>query len=280
MTHIDNLPGDLIEVSTLPLGMQVNMGKKAGYSVIDKFGVNPEITVGTDPEDVWEGGGLYSYDTFGTAPIVSIASNNAGDTQEISIDGLDINGAFVNQKITLQGTTRTALTTALWRVFRLENEADAGGDISGTVFCYTGTGAVPSLLDSEVRAVILNGNNQTQMALYTIPKGKVGYLFRGEIGIEYSGSVGAGTNFAKVQYQSRRVGKVFKTKKTINVISAANSNYGDVRSFPDAIPALTDIKVKCLQVSETMGVWATLDMMLIDETELDRDFLDAIGQPR
>lgn len=249
-----------------------------GVDIVDKFGENPAITTSTDPEDVWEGGGLYNYDAFETAPIVSIASSSGSDTQVISVQGLDIDGNLSEEEVTLQGTTRVALPTPLWRVFRLENQADEGGDIVGNVFAYTGTGAVPSLGDAEVRAVILNGNNQTQMALYTIPKGKIGFLFRGEIGLKYTGGVGAGTNFASVQYRSRRQGKVFKTKKTINVISAATSNYTDRRTFPDIIPDLTDVKVTVKEVSEDLGVWATLDIMLIDDSMFDPVFKAAIGQ--
>lgn len=249
-----------------------------GVDLVDKFGENPTITTGTDPEDVWEGGGLYPYDVFGTAPIVSIASTSSSDTQVISVQGLDIDGNLSEEEVTLQGTARVELPTPLWRVFRLENQADIGGDIVGNVFAYTGTGAVPALGDSEIRAVILDGNNQTQMALYTIPKGEIGFLFRGEIGLKYSGSVGDGTNYASVQYRSRRVGKVFKTKKTINVISAATSNYVDKRTFPDIIPDLTDIKVTVREVSEDLGVWATLDIMLIDDELFDEDFRSAIGQ--
>jgi len=259
--------------------LAVNMGKLHGFSVIDKFGLNPLITSISDPEDVWEGGNIYTYDTFGTAPIVSIASSSGSDTQDISIQGLDINGNFIGQIITLTGSTRKALDTALWRVFKMENEADSSGDLVGTVFCYIGTGTVPTLGDPEIRAIIDNGNNQTLMAIYTIPKGNVGFLYRGEIGMVYTGSVGAGTNFAKVQYMSRRVGKVFKIKKVISTISAANSNFQDKRSFPDIIPSFTDIKIHVKEVSEDMGVWSTFDILLVDESKFSLAYLQAIGQP-
>jgi hypothetical protein len=260
----------------LPFELMVSMRLLPGYEIVDQYGQNPLITASSDPEDVWEGGGLYTYDAFGTAPIVSIASTDDNDTQEILIKGLDIGGNFVEQIKALQGTTRVALTTPLWRVFSLENEADEGGDIVGNVFVYTGTGTVPGLGDPEVRAVILDGNNQTQMALYTIPKGYFGFLWRGEIGLKYSGTVGSGTNFATAVYRSRRFGKVFKTKKTINIISAATSNYVDLRSFPDIIPALTDIKITATEVSDDIGVWASFDILLIDENKFDPAFVAAV----
>lgn len=265
-----------IELNTVG-GLAVTSGQIPGYSVVDKFGENPVVTTETDPEDIWEGGGLYIYDTPGTAPIVSIASSIGTDTQDIDIEGLDINGNEVKQTITLTGSVRAALTTPLWRVFRAENQGTT--DLAGTVFVYTGTGTVPTIGDPKIRALIDNGNNQTLMAIYTIPLGKVGFLYEGELGLNYTGSVGAGTNFARAYYMSRRLAKVFKIKKSISLISAASSNYQNPRQFPDPIPALTDIKLTVAEVSETMGVWGTFCILLIDEELLEPDFLVSIGQP-
>ena len=170
------------ENGTKPFELQVSMGMVDGYSTVDKFGSNPTITTGSDPEDIWEGGGVYVYDAFGTAPITSLHSSSAADDNgiDIEIQGLDINGDSVVQTITL-GLTRQDLDTPLWRVFRMENKSDT--DLTGNAICYTGTGSIPSVGDPEVRALITNGNNQTLMALYTIPKGKVAFLYRGEVGL-------------------------------------------------------------------------------------------------
>ncbi len=270
------LARDIVVSSSFELA--VSMGQVPGYSAVDKFGINPTITTTSDPEDIWEGGGLYTYDTNGTAPIVSLASSSASDTEDINVQGLDINGAFVSQTITLVGTTRQALTTPLWRVYRMSN--DGTSNLVGNVFCYTGTGAVPSVGDSEVRALITNGYNQTLMALYTIPKGKVGFLYRGEIGLEWSGTgFFANPEGARAHYYSRRFGKVFKCKKSISVSTAGSSIFQDKRSFPDIIPALTDIRLNVVQVSDTMGAWGTLDILLVDEDKFSQTYLTAIGQP-
>ena len=254
--------------------LDVNMGRVPGYSFLDKFGVNPLITTTSDPEDVWEFGGLYTYDADGTAPIVSLVST-AADTQPIKVTGLDINGDEVEQEITLTGTTRVALSTPLWRVYRMENEGTA--DLTGIVKCYVGTSDTP--IDADVRAIIDNGHNQTLMALYTIPKGKVGFLYRGELGIKFQGSISAGNNFANCSYYSRRYGKVFKIKKSISLVTNATALFQDVRSAPDTIPSLTDIRMTIEEVSEDAGAWGTLDILLVDETEFPTSYLQAIGQP-
>lgn len=251
--------------------LKVNQGLIPGHSPIDKFGENPDIDTATTPEDVWEYGGLYTYDADGTAPIVSLVSD-AADTVPIRVQGLDIDGVLTDQTVTLTGTTRVALTTPLWRVFRMSNEGTA--DLSGTCYCYTGTGNVPGA--GEVRAIIDDGNNQTLMALYTVPANKVGFLYRGEFGASRA------LTTAEVQgaYYSRRYGKVFKIKKRINISNAGSSIYQDERSFPDVIPALTDIKLTVESVSaNNIGVFGTFDILLIDEELFPDSYLTAIGQP-
>ena len=246
--------------------LEVQMGKVGGYSVVDKFGVNRLITASSDPEDIWEGGGRYTYDADGTAPIVSIASSDNSDTVPIIVQGLDINGVLVEQTITLNGTTRTALDTPLWRVFRLQNEGTV--NLVGNVFVYIGTGAVPSIGDSEVRAIISGDNNQTLMCIYTIPKGKTGFLYRGELGMNFTGNASAGIDYADCHYESRRFGKVFRLKKEITLLNNATSTYQDQRSFPDPIPQLTDIRLVVDEVSDDMGIWGTFDILLIDNDKL------------
>ncbi len=153
----------------------MSMGQVTGFSVVDKFGENPDVDPGT-PEDVWEGGGLYNYDPEGTAPIVSLIRDNSADTGfPIYVEGIDIEGNLAVQTITINGTNRVALEIPLYRCFRMINMGSS--NLTGLVYCYVGTGGVPALVDT--RAIINDGNNQTLMALYTVPLGYVGFLYRG-----------------------------------------------------------------------------------------------------
>lgn len=255
-----------------PFNLQVNQGLIAGHSVVDKFGENPSVDTGTTPEDIWEAGGLYNYDADGTAPIVSLISDNILDTQDILITGLDVNGVETEQIITLTGTTRAALTTPLWRVYRMINVSPT--NLTGTAYCYIGTGGVPVLAD--IRAIIDNGNNQTLMALYTVPKGFVGYLYKGELGQSRGQTAGE----SRLAYFSRRFGGAFTIKKRVNVTNTGSSIYQDTRTFPDVIPSLTDIKLTVESVSgNNTGIFGTFDILLIDETLFPVSFLQAIGQP-
>lgn len=258
--------------------LAVQMGRVKGFSAIDKFGVNLSITPATDPEDIWEFGGTYNYDANNTAPIKYLSSASATDIQPITVVGLDINGNEVIQTKALNGQTNVLLDTPLWRVYRMFNNGTTS--LTGMVYCHTDnnpTAGVP--LTANVRAIIDDGHNQTLMALYTIPKGKVGFLMRGEIGLELESTGIASGEFAHLHYESRRYGKVFTVKKAVSIVTGGDSIYKDRRTFPDIMPALTDIKLRVIEVSAEMGFFGTFDILLADETMFPNDYLKAIGQP-
>lgn len=261
--------------------LSISMGLVDGHSTIDKFGVIRNLAEGSEPADIWEFGGLYNYDANGTAPIAYISSNSALDTgQEILVSGLDINGVDTIQSVTTNGTSNVTLTTPLWRVYRMSNNSDEGNDINGTLYCHTDPSPVAGVpADANVRAIINGSHNQTLMALYTIPKGKVGFLYRGEAGVTFESLPSTTQQLCSIHYESRRYGKVFNAKKEIGVLTAGDSNYTDVRSFPDIIPALTDIKLKVTDLTTTLSAWATIDILLVDESKFTTEYLKNIRQP-
>ena len=140
-----------------------------GSSFVSKFGQNEDIGTGAF-EDIWDGGGTYTYPADATASITHLYSTDNNDTMNIEVQGLSSDGTLTVQTITLTGTTVVALTTDLWRVFRLKN----GGTADNLVVIHA------SVSDKATSyAQIGIGNNQTLMALYTIPLGKTGYLIKG-----------------------------------------------------------------------------------------------------
>jgi hypothetical protein len=260
---------------TLSHDQAVVMGLVPGHSWVSKFGVNHDVLVAGLPEDVWEFGGPYIYDADGTAPIVSLVSTVVGDTQTIDITGLNGDGNEVVQHITLTGNVRVALDIPLWRVYRMEN--DSAVDIAGILYCYTGLGNTPNA--PEIRALIEGSHNKTLMTLYTIPKGKVGFFKRAEVGMQFTKGGTPSHEFAHLHVETRDLGKVFKVQKSVTLLANGDSNYKDVRPFPDPVSSFTDIRTRVIEVSTDMGVWATFDIELIDETLFPLEYLQAIGQP-
>jgi hypothetical protein len=250
-----------------PFELKISQGMIEGYSWVDKFGENPEVDTSSDPEDLWEFGGIYIYDADGTAPMQYISSSDVLDTgQTIEISGLDIDGLPVTQTITTNGQTNVTLATPLWRVFRMENESDFGSEINGILYFHIDpapTSGVP--LSTAVRAIINNGNNQTQMLLYTIPVGFVGFIRRGKFSISRAQSTGT----AQCAYYSRRFGKVWKNKERFDVVANGSSQYTDLRPNWDIVPAKTDIRVSIEEVSSNgTGVSGSLQILLVEESKL------------
>ena len=260
------------------LRQAITMGHAPGYSKIDKFGFNPEITTSSDPEDIIEQGGRTQYDASGTAPILFWSSSSALDVgQEIEIGGNDIDGYEVVQTIISNGQNNVLLDTPLWRNWRQQNNSQTL-DIQGIGFCHTDT--APSLgvpAADAVRTIINGAKNQSLFAGYTVAKGKVGFLARGEIGVELEGNAASLAEYAHCHYESRRFGKLFKVKKSVTVFPGLP--YQDDRTFWDILPAMTDIRMVAEVVTQPMGLFATFDIMLVDQEKFSREYLLSIGQP-
>ena len=261
-----------------PMTWLVAVGAIDGYSVMQKYGINADVTVAGSPEDIWEFGGVYPHDTTNTAPIAYISSSSAADDNSVLVQGLDIDGYESSQYATLDGQNNVSLSTPLWRVFRMIN--DSADPIAGMVYCHTNatvTAGVPP--DAAVRAIIDNGKNQTLMCVYTIPRGKVGLVTRGEVGVELEGNAAALAEFAHLHYEARAYGKSFTVKQAVTCVVGGNAVYQTDLSFPYVVPALTDIKLTTDSVSADMGVWGTFDVLLMDEDLVRSNKLSLIRQP-
>jgi hypothetical protein len=116
--------------------LQISLGAISGTTYVNKFGRNTNI--GTTTEDVWDGGGAYTFST--TADIDNLVSSSTSDNGlDVEIQGLDTNWNLVTQTITLgsPATTSVALTTSLIRVFRMKNVD--GTAFTGNVQCGVGS---------------------------------------------------------------------------------------------------------------------------------------------
>lgn len=276
LTDQSNVPVELVDSNGLNLDLepdnsvpvtpkhdwfqQMAEGGMPGYSSIEKFGENPEITTATDPEDVWDGGGIYTFSA--TANIDSISSSDNGDTQDIYITGLDTNWEEVNQTVTLTGQTVATLSTPLIRIYRMINVGST--DIAGIVYCYINgaivVAGVPSLA-TDIRAIINNGNNQTLMCVYTVPAGKTGYFWAGYVSISRGGGVSAAADFT---WRARAFGGVFSVKSRIAAVTGGNSSWNYTYKIPLALPEKTDVLIRCEEVSATVGVSGGFTVLLKD----------------
>lgn len=206
--------------------LEIAKGNIPNHSSIHKFGLAGDIDTIDDFVNIWDGvdgtlgtGKITNYTFSSTADIDSISSSNNSDIQSIEIHGLDLNWDEVTQTITLNGQTRKALTTNLIRVHRMINVGSL--DIVGDVYCYVDgstTGGVPDAA-GDVRAIISNGNNQTEMAIYTIPNGKTGFL-----STWYASLAQKTTQISDIELKIRPYGQVFQLKHRAIVEDGGSSH--------------------------------------------------------
>lgn len=148
------------------LGIQIASGLVINTSHINKFGYNPGLS--TQYETVHDEGGIYSYiQTPGPATVTG--ASDAGAV--VSIQGLDENYNLLTESVTVGGTSINSFK----RIFRAKVESVVSGSVN--------SGDITVTVDGEARATILDGNGQTLMALYTIPRRHTGYL------VKFTGSI-------------------------------------------------------------------------------------------
>ena len=197
--------------AVVPYKLHVKMGNVSGTTVFEKFGRNDDVDTTTDPEDVWNGSGLYTGHPTGSAETLEIFSSDANDTvlgsgaQTVTIYNLlDATGA-VSADVTLDmdGTTPVSLgaTTYYRGGTRVKvRTAGATGWNEGTITVrHTTTTA-------NIFSVMPIAFNQTVVGAYTVPLGQTLYLDR--LYAVLSRATGAAGS-ALVQLRDRPFGGVF-----------------------------------------------------------------------
>ena len=224
--------------------LEVVKGNVAGQSGINKFGQAPDFDTSDNEVDIWDGANdaspnLMNYIFSTTADIDSLSSSDDSDTQDIEVQGLDADYNLVTQTIALTGQTRVALTTNLIRVFRLKNMGATNN--AGVIYCFKNvatTAGVPNTL-ANIRAMIAVGNNQTLMAIYTIPNGKTGYM-----PAFYAGIAGPRRDAAYgCKMYARTFGGVFQLKHDESIDDEGTSRFQHNFIMPLKFEAKTDIKI-------------------------------------
>lgn len=226
-----------------------------------KFGRNPSC--GTSYETVWNQGGTETL--IATNSIDTISSSNAGDTQNVVVEGHTLandNFTFVVQSATLNGQNKVVLTTPLARCSRLYN--DDSTDFAGDVYCYeddTIVAGVPQTA-AKIHAKAVIGDNSTQKCATTMSYRDYAIITAMEVGVFEK--TAASADFA---LQVRQYGKTFRTISR----SACSSDSGgsDVSFYPYLIaPANSDIRIIAAASGANIDVAAELQTILAIDTAL------------
>jgi hypothetical protein len=230
---------------TEPFELQVARGLIDGHKTLFKFGNNSD-TNGT-LETVWSHSTLYVYPTAATAMKVSSTSANdniAGTgARTVLVAGLDADYNEVSEIVTLTGQTPVLTTTVFLRVFRAYVvTAGANNTAAGTI--YIGDGVVTAGVPASLYAEIPLGENQTLMAMWTVPAGYTFYMYRGS----FSAASNNAAQYVLGKFMVRPLGGVFRNAADVT----ANSNVIQYDfEIPLAIPEKADIEARVIALSGT-----------------------------
>lgn len=171
------MPAELVNFATLPLHQQAALNVRPGVALADRFGRNADVDALTAPEDIWDGGGLYTGFPTAAGETVNVFSSSTNDTsagtglRTLLISGLDANGVAQSETITMNGTSAVTSVGTYTRVnLAYGLTAGSGGTNAGTVTVrHTTTTA-------NVFSVIPIGAGKSQVCAYTVPAEKRGLL--------------------------------------------------------------------------------------------------------
>jgi len=226
--------------------IKISRGMVKGASFIHKFGAVPSLATNTTGT-VWDKNDtVYPWATWATAGIVNVDSSSASDVgKSVTVVGLDENYNQISETITLTTQTNNNSSNSFIRIFRA---FVSDGE--------TNVGQISVQRDTTDVAIITAGYGQTLMAVYTVPAGYTGYLYKGTCSAQ-SGADGTGNMFVRYFGQSSfRIGHSFE-------VSGAGGQYVYDFSFPIPIPEKSDIDVRITTRSNNGRYTAAFDLLLV-----------------
>ena len=160
--------GNIINSFGVASNIPIAAGLVDGYSAVHKFGLI-DGTNGTSWSTIWtqgevNGDQLVPWKDIADAGVVTVTSSLAGDTTDVTLEGLDADYNFQSETLTLAGTADVVGTKTWHRINRM------------FMVTETNVGSITATVDGDIVSSIKAGRGQTLQAFYTIPAGKTGYL--------------------------------------------------------------------------------------------------------
>lgn len=229
-------------------------------AVPDHTGVNVvshDTNIGTTISTIATNSGiLQNYST--TADIDSISSENAGDTHDITIVGLDVNYVEVTQTATLNGQTRVALTAPLLRVNNVFNFTSTA--TLGDLWIYVNTAIVAgkpadlTQIRSSIKMIGTVSEERSATSVYTVPADKTGFIVFGKTTVSDSKSL-------ELTFWGRQSGGLFLMQHHIDL---KDNNYDYFFKFPLMVPEKADLEIRASVSSGSAEVSAVYDLILVN----------------
>ena len=252
--------GNLINSFGIASNIPIAGGLVDGYSAVHKFGRNPNVA--NVPETIWMRGGIYQYLDVGSDSTIYAYSASSDDgagndgAQTITVQGLDNDFNLIEETITVNGAASTASFLRVYRAFVATAGVLTTNDDDILIStAAAGTGTVLADIGTIGNGTT-TGLGQTQLALYTIPAGKTGYLTTWNVGVAPM------NNAVTVTLLARELdgGAPFRTRDIMDIVGGyTTQNY----SIPLRFPAKTDIEVRGSGDTGSV-ISSSFDIILVD----------------
>jgi len=252
----------------LPFEAAIAMGKVTGILSGNKFGQIPLFSPGDGRIPVWEEIADYPYQTSQFTP--SVASDDANDTilgtgaQKVVIQGNDENGNMQSEEFELNGLTPVVSQLSWSRVYRMYTEQVGSlGTAVGSV--RSGLGAFTLGIPATTLARINNGNNQSQMCIFTVPKGHTCII----TSISFTTIAGKPVIYhdeARFNTSVFDTSKPFRNVRTINVEQQYTLELGPGGAFPE----FTDLQITALSTQNSSTCECAFRYVLIPNDWFER----------
>ena len=208
--------------------------------------------VGTVAATIWPKNTAYVFPTV--ASLMTLYSTSVLDTtQSVLIDGLDANYNEIQEVLVLNGQTGVSTTQQFFRINDLTVLVDSPvGDLS------IGTGVALLGVPANTYGFIYAGDNISQSAVYTVPKGWSLFLTQGSL------SMGAtsGSHTVTADFFSRVNGVKYLTSKIV----AANQFQPFPYNPEVEVPEKTDIWNNASTDAGTAAIAVTFNGQLRRDT--------------
>lgn len=232
-------------------------------TIINIQGINEDVDLAA-AEDVCEAGGTYA-----GLPVIptqagealNVVSGSANDTsagtgaRTIRVEGLDANGSWAEENITLNGTTPVVTTSTWLRVIRAYIvTAGSGATNAGAITIKHNT------TTANVFSVIKAGRGQAANAVFTVPTGKTARLTSWSV--QGYGLTTANEVTAELLVRPTGTNQAWRTVRTLAApASAPTAKVCDKIDGPGLrLSALTDVKVKVSVPVDNAKVVADLNI--------------------
>ena len=244
--------------------LQVARSQIAGHETNFKFGFNPDVDDAL--ETIWTEGGLYSY--LSAATILKVSSSSTDDTaagtgaRTVEIFGLDSNYNEISETVTLNGQTAVNTTNSYLRINRgIVKSAGSGGQNAGVI--YAGTGTVTAGVPANKYLSIAIGDNQTLMALWTVPAGYTAFLLQTDVTV----ATIQNNKYCTAKLVARPYGEVFQVK---DVFVKSQGSTTQVYSIPIRFDEKTDIEWRAIgdSAGADIAISAGIEILYIKNTSL------------